>query len=97
MKSNKNIGLIECSSREALSKITAYNNPDGYVVKKIRTNNKVARDGALEEYPDAELVEDISAIIGDSDIELILVSRPKQEDLAIIGEAVCAGKNVRII
>lgn len=97
MKPNKNIGLIECSSREALSKITSQNNPDGYVVKKIRTTNKVARESALEEYPGAELVEDIRAIISDSDIELILVSSPKQEDLAIIGEAVNAGKNVRII
>lgn len=97
MKTNKNIGLIECSSREGLSRITSQNNPDGYIVKKIKTTNKAAGDNALLQYPEAQLVDDINSIIHDLDIDLILVSKPKQEDLNIVGEAVNAGKNVRII
>lgn len=97
MQTNKNIGLIECSSNEGLSRITSSNNPDGYIVRKIMTNNKVAGDSALLQYPGVQLVDDINAIIHDTDIDLILVSKPRQEDLSIVGEAVNAGKNVRII
>ncbi len=97
MKTNKNIGLIECSSREGLSRITSQNNPDGYIVKKIKTTNKVAGESALAEYPGVQVVEDINSIIQDSDIDLILISQPKQADLAMVGEVVNAGKSVRII
>lgn len=97
MKEIKNIGLIECSSREGLSRITSQHNPDGYVVKKIKTTNKAAGNSALLQYPEAQLVNDINSIIHDSDIDLILVSKPGQEDLNMVGEAVNAGKNVRII
>ncbi len=97
MKTNKNIGLIECSSREGLSRITSQNNPDGYIVKKIKTTNKVAGENALVEYPGVQVVEDINSIIQDSDIDLILISQPKQADLDMVGEVVNAGKNVRII
>ncbi len=97
MKTNKNIGLVECSSRGEISRITSRNNPDGFIVKKIMMANKVAEDSVLSQYPDALLVDDINSIINDSAIELILVSNPKQVDLNMIGEAMQAGKNVRII
>lgn len=97
MKTNKNIGLVECSSRRKISRITSHNNPDGFIVKKIMMANKVAEDSVLSQYPDALLVDDINSIINDSAIELILVSNPKQVDLNMIGEAMQAGKNVRII
>ncbi len=97
MEKNKNIGLVECSSGGGISRITSDNNPDGYIVKKIMINNKVTGDSAASQYPGAQLVDDISAIINDAAIELILVSNPKQADLNMIGEAVQAGKNVRII
>ncbi len=97
METNKNIGLIECSSKEVLSRITSQNNPDGYIVKKIMATNKIAGDSALVQYPGAQLVEDINSIINDAEIDLILVSGSKQKDINIIGEAVNAGKNVRII
>ena len=61
------------------------------------TTNKVAGDSALLQYPQAQLVDNINSIIHDSDIDLILVSGPKQKDLNIVGEAMNAGKNVRII
>ena len=97
MTTSKNIGLIECSTNAGLSRITSQNNPDGYIVKKIKTSNKVTGDNALLQYPEAQLVDDIHSIIQDTDIDLILISKPKQEDLNMVGEAVNAGKNVRII
>ena len=97
MDTNKNIGLIECNNKGELSDITSYNNPDGYIVKKIMTPNKASGAIALAEFPGAELVDSIDAIIHDSTIDLVLVSKPEQSDLNMVGEAVKAGKNVRII
>ena len=97
METNKNIGLIECNSKGEISTVTSNNNPDGYVVKKIMTANKVSGDIAMSQFPEAQLVDDIKCIIQDSAIDLILVSKPKQADLDMVGEAVKAGKNVRII
>ncbi len=59
--------------------------------------NKISGDIAMSQFPGAQLVDDINAIIEDSAIDLILVSKPKPEDMNMIGEAVQAGKNVRII
>jgi hypothetical protein len=97
MKTNKNIGLIECNSQGEISTITSNNNPDGYIVKKIMAPNKVSGDIALSQFPEAQLVDDIECILQDSAIDLILVNKPKQADMNMVGEAVKAGKNVRII
>ena len=97
MKTNKNIGLIECGSGGEISGITSKNNVNGYIVSKIMTPNKISGDIAMSQFPAAQLVDDIKSIIQDSAIDLILVSKPKQADMDMIGEAVQAGKNVRII
>jgi predicted dehydrogenase len=97
METNKNIGLIECNSKGEISSVTSNNNPDGYIVKKIMAPNKVSGDIARSQFPEAQLVDDIKSILQDSAIDLILVSKPKQADMNLIGEAVKAGKNVRII
>ncbi|MEP7144727.1 MAG: hypothetical protein ABI707_17725 [Ferruginibacter sp.] len=97
MDTNKNIGLVECNAKGEISGITSNNNPDGYIVKKIMTVNKISGDIATAQFPEAELVDDIDAIIQDSAIDLILVSKPKRGDMDMVGEAVKAGKNVRII
>jgi predicted dehydrogenase len=97
MNTNKNIGLIECNSKGEISAITSNNNPDGYIVKKIMAPNKVSGEIAISQFPEAQLVDDINCIIEDSSIDLILVSKPKQSDMTMVGEAVKAGKNVRII
>ncbi len=97
MDTNKNIGLIECNPKGEISAITSNNNPDGYIVKKIMAVNKISGDMAMSQFPEAQLVDDIESIIQDSAIDLILVSKPKEADLNMVGEAVKAGKNVRII
>jgi len=97
METNKNIGFIECGARGGISGITSNNNLEGYTVKKVMTTNNIPHDVALSQFPEAQLVDDIKSIIQDSAIDLILVSKPKQTDLSIIGEAVQAGKSVRII
>src|SRR5258705_5640808 len=97
MKTTKNIGLIECNSQGEISTITSNNNPDGYIVKKIMAASEVSGGIALSQFPEAQLVDDIESIIHDSGIDLILVSNPKKADMNMVGEAVKAGKNVRII
>jgi len=97
METNINIGLVECNSKGEIPGITSNNNPDGYIVKKVMTANKISGDIARSQFPEAQLVDDIKCIIQDSAIDLIIVSKPKQEDMNMVGEAVKAGKNVRII
>ncbi|MEP6952257.1 MAG: hypothetical protein ABI863_23400, partial [Ginsengibacter sp.] len=71
MKTNKNIGLVECNTKGEISTITANNNPDGYIVKKIMTASKVSGDIAMSQFPEAQLVDNINSIIQDSAIDLI--------------------------
>ena len=52
---------------------------------------------ATDHYPDAEFVQDKSAIINDGSIDLVIISSPDDEGMNIVTEALEAGKNVRIL
>ncbi len=97
MESNKNIALIDCSERAEISRSANTSNLNGYIVKKILTSNKVPEDIIQSQFPEAQLVHDLNSIIQDSSIDLILVSKPTRTDIDMVGEAIQAGKNVRII
>ncbi len=98
METNINIGLIDCSKRTEISRAALNGNLNGYNVRKILTVIKnVPENTVLKEFPEAQLVDDVKSIINDSSIDLILVSKPTQADIDMVGEAIQAGKNVRII
>lgn len=97
MELNNNIALIDCSKRPELSRSANANNLNGYVVKKLLTVNKAPEDVMHSQFPEAQLVNDVNSIIEDTTIDLILVAKPSQTDIHMVGEAVQAGKNVRII
>lgn len=98
METNINIGLIDCSKRAEISRAALNGNLNGYNVRKILTvTKKVPENSVSREFPGAQLVDDVKSIINDSSIDLILVSKPNQTDIDMVGEAIQAGKNVRII
>ena len=49
----------------------------------------------MSQFPEAQLVDDIKCIIQDPAIDLILVSKPKQGDMDMVGEAVNSRKKCK--
>jgi predicted dehydrogenase len=94
MTTNKNIGLIECNG-SGTNELSMHLN--GYRLKKFMAKNKQVNFDVQNKYPDAESVDSIESMITDPEIDLILVSKPSQQDLSYVGEAIQSGKNVRIL
>ncbi|MEO7961319.1 MAG: hypothetical protein ABIR19_07225 [Ginsengibacter sp.] len=97
METNKYIGLIECGSNAKITSAQWAKNINGYKVKKVMSLPGLGEEERFANFPEAKMVDNIGEFIHDSDIELILVSKPKNSDITMIGEAIQAGKSVRII
>jgi NADH/NAD ratio-sensing transcriptional regulator Rex len=89
-----NVGLIgNAVLEEALATERSHN----FNLKKIFANDKITAGVAKTQYPNAEIVNDIKAIIEDAGIELVILSEPSSKDSQIIQHIMKAGKKVRII
>lgn len=92
-----NIGLIECGVSDALLQLNQTSTLNGYSVKKAYVTDKTSAGIVKSQCPKAEIVEDKHAILNDQSIDFILVISPQSSDLIFIGEAIQAGKQVRIM
>ena len=92
-----NIGLIECGTLQKPLYLSPVSVMHGYAVKKVLTTDVTDKTGAKTRYPEAEMVETAREILDDSSIDLVIVSGPSNDDMAVVGEALQAGKQIRII
>lgn len=97
MNTIKNIGLIECGTVQKPLYISPLSIIEGYSIKKILSTSESNETNIKSRYPSAEIVDNTRAILDDSTIDLVIVSRPNPEDMGIVGEAIQAGKQIRII
>ncbi|MBC7688951.1 MAG: hypothetical protein H7211_12325 [Aquabacterium sp.] len=97
MTTIKNIGLIECGTAQKPLFISPLSSLEGYSIKKILSTSDTSETNIKSRYPSAEIVNNARAILDDSSIDLVIVSRPSQNDMVIVGEAIQAGKQIRII
>ncbi|MEP7144198.1 MAG: hypothetical protein ABI707_15045 [Ferruginibacter sp.] len=96
MNTIKNIGLIECGSLQK----PLYISPEslqGYAVKKVLSTGGANERNINSRYPLAEVVENTRDILDDNSIDLVIVSDPSHDDMGMVGEALEAGKQIRII
>lgn len=95
MSITKYAGLIECGD-PIVNRVQGQSEFDGFHLKKVHVKQDMLHPRTREYYPNAELVE-ISSILGDQSIELVIVSRPGEADLNLVAEAIGAGKQVRVL
>ncbi|MEO5889069.1 MAG: Gfo/Idh/MocA family oxidoreductase [Ferruginibacter sp.] len=96
MNTIKNIGLIECGLQQPLY-ISPVSLLQGYEIKKVLSTEGANEDNIKSRYPLAEIVGNTRDILDDSSIDLVIVSGPSHEDMSLVGEALQAGKQIRII
>jgi len=97
MNTIKYIGLIECGSLQKPLYISPASILQGYAVKKVLSPGGTSETNIKSRYPLAEVVASTRDILDDSSIDLVIVSDPSNEDMSMVGEALKAGKQIRII
>ena len=97
MITTKNIGLIECGAAQKALYISPLSIKEGYSIKKVLSANNLTESKIKSKYPSAEIVDNTRSIMDDSSIDLVIVSRPSADDMGMLGEAIQAGKQIRII
>ena len=88
------VGLIGSA---VLEEALAAERSENFNLKKIFAGDKVTAGFAKTQYPQAEIVNDIQAILNNSSIELIILSEASSKDSQMVQHVMKAGKKVRII
>ena len=96
MDSIINIGLIECGPQKPLY-ISPVSITKGYSVKKVLATDGSSEAAIKSRYPDAAIAENTRDILEDNSIGLVILSGASQDDMGMVGEALQAGKQIRII
>jgi len=94
MSTVKNVGLIQYRDLATPYWLDSNTGSNNFHIKKIFVKGSA---GAIEHYPQAEIVHDTQAIIHDGSIDLVIVLSPDEEGMNTVTEALNAGKNVRIL
>ena len=68
-----------------------------FYLKKILVNDLSVAGRIKSRYPEAEIVHELSEIVDDSSIDLVLLSFGKTNDRPVIQKILQAGKQLRII
>jgi scyllo-inositol 2-dehydrogenase (NADP+) len=97
MDTVKTVGLIACGTSGIPDQVEFRNRLNGFELKKVHVMGTQLYKQALEQYPGAEIVPDSEAIIQDESIDLVIVSKPADEDFSLVTRALEAGKHVRIL
>jgi predicted dehydrogenase len=92
-----NTGLIECGVSDQIFNLDHTSQLNGYSITKAYLKDKTSAGIVQMKCPKAEIVADKTAILEDKTIDFILVLSPKPDDMNFIGEALQAGKQVRIM
>jgi len=91
-----NVGLIGNGSiDESLVASQAGRNEQFNLTKILIPYN--GTNGVKVKYPNAEMVNDIKAIVEDSTIDLVIISSAKANDLPLVEQILQSGKHLRII
>jgi predicted dehydrogenase len=96
MTTNLNVGVIECGVPGKLFQTPSLSRNTELTVRKVYTRINSSEENVKAMFPQAELVNDTQSIFQDNGIELVIFFNPATADMHIVGEAIHAGKHVRI-
>ena len=89
-----NVGVIGCTMSEEFFLAFSMSEQKKFFYKKVYQEDQFLTNLSKERSEQTEFVSDVNAIFSDETIELVIISSKK---LALAGEALKAGKNVRIV
>ncbi|WP_290792102.1 Gfo/Idh/MocA family oxidoreductase [Flavihumibacter sp. UBA7668] len=97
MSTFKYIGLIATQQLEMPILLSTGSIDHGYKLKKVLAQQDLTTGLAESWYPGVEVVGNLSEILEDENIELVVVAGKSDNHLDIIRQATEAGKFVRVI
>ena len=98
MVTYKYIGLIATQQLETPILLSSGSLANGYKLKKVLAHGEAVSNGLAESwYPGVEVVANLSDILEDENIELVVVAGKSNNQLELIRQATEAGKFVRVI
>jgi len=96
METLTNVGLIECTSTHGDPKGSAFDNRNGFRLKKVMVQD-ASPEMVQMLYPQSEVVLNKKAITEDETIDLIVIAGAGQENMDLVAEALQTGKHVRVV
>ena len=72
-------------------------NNEGGDLKKIYIDANIPDGWAKQQFPTAEIVRDVEALLTDEEIDLILIPQSQKENLTMVAEILHTGKSVRMV
>ena len=98
MGTYKYIGLIATQQLEMPILLSSGSLENGYKLKKVLAQDQTFSNGLAESwYPGVEVVANISDILEDDNIEIVVVAGKSENQVELIRQATEAGKFVRVI
>lgn len=97
MNKNKNAALIECGKGEQSFLVSSSQAGTPLSVTKACFLEQGAKAMAAKRFPELEITEDVTDILADERIGLVLVSSPTGQHWHLVGAALKANKQVQIV
>lgn len=97
MTTEKYAAFIECGIENETSPFLSANTVNEYKIKKVFFKDNAQHNLINSQFPHLEIVNSFNHLIEDANIDLIIVSNADEDDKSVIGAALTAGKNVRIL
>ena len=91
------VGVISCKGTDEVFFALGANKMEKFYLKKIFVRDNISEGAIRAKYPEAEIVNDVNNIMNDAAIELVIFSAPNVNNSRVVGDALQAGKHVRII
>lgn len=97
METVNNIRWIEGSIAGKTFVLAGISKSEKYHLKKIYIGNNISRTWVKEHFPATEIVSEMSSIIDDSGIDLVIIPAQQKDELNLVAEILQTGKNIRIV
>jgi hypothetical protein len=95
MNGTSNIGLINCGHDDTFYEVK---NNVALQARIIKVYAPKKQSALLNNYyPGAEIVNEMTMLLHDENIEHVIITRPSKEDLHLVAQVLQAGKKVQII
>jgi hypothetical protein len=95
MNRTSNIGLIHCGHDDTFYEVKNNVSLQSRIIKVYAP--KKQRSLLNNYYPAAEIVNEMTTLLHDENIEHVIISKPAKEDLHLVAKVLQAGKKVQII
>ena len=90
------MGRIEETMKGKAFSLAGISRLEGYNLKKVFVGDS-SDSWVKQQFPEAEIVNDIQSILHDDKIDLVIMPTKQSEELKLVAEVLQTGKNIRIV